>query len=594
MKAAFELIKDLYNKVGSKVTAYIALSIIGSFTGGIGILLIFPLLSFIGLYNETAINSKLLERMKNMFSYLDKDMKLIAVLLIYIVIIGTTSFLDRYISILSAYISTEYREKLRIAYFKKMTSCQWTYFISRNKNELTNILFNDVTNIVTAVATLLYIISDMVLSGIQIGIALFISWKATILILSLGGVAFLIISPYIKKVKDIGLEQRDSYRGLTESIRNQLEGLKDIKCYGLEEEYIKAFEENSEALKEISREYVRINSKPSIIYKIIAAVVLSAYLYYSLVISKMDVAALLIIIVIFSRLWPIYPAMQYSIHQFLVCLPSFHSYREQITDFTKYEVVYDLPKTPEAYALKEEVVFKNVYFKYSQEKPYCLKNISFSLPLNKITAIVGPSGAGKTTIADMLMGLITPDRGGIYLDGVLMDRFLLEQWRSSIAYVQQDSFLFQGSIKENLLRYALEATEEELKEVLRLVSAEFVFELPQGIDTMVGDRGVMLSGGERQRLILARALLRKPKLLILDEATSALDNDNEYKVQRLMEGLKGKTTVLVIAHRLSTVKRADNILVLEDGVIVESGHYEELVSKEQGYLKRMVSIVNAG
>ena len=188
------------------------------------------------------------------------------------------------------------------------------------------------------------------------------------------------------------------------------------------------------------------------------------------------------------------------------------------------------------------------------------------------------SGAGKSTTADLVMGLLRPDNGKITVDGVELKN--MSSWRSQIGYVAQDTFLFNDTVRNNLLLARSDASTEELKEVIDIASAGFVFNLPEKLDTIIGDRGVRLSGGERQRLALARALLRKPSLLILDEATSNLDNKNEKKILESIERIHGDMTVLVIAHRFSSISNSDIIYLMEDGHIVEEGSWEEFNSRK--------------
>ena len=210
---------------------------------------------------------------------------------------------------------------------------------------------------------------------------------------------------------------------------------------------------------------------------------------------------------------------------------------------------------------------------------FSIEDLNIKIKAGKTTAIVGPSGAGKSTIADMVMGFIKPDSGQILVDKIPVSSENLHSWRDKIGYVAQDTFLFNDTIRNNLLLANPDSTEEEIKEALKLASAdEFTFKLPQGIDTVVGDRGVLLSGGEKQRLALARALLRKPSILILDEATSNLDSENEMKILDSIEKLHGNITILIIAHRLSTIQNADIIYLIESGNLVESGTWNELIS----------------
>jgi ATP-binding cassette subfamily C protein len=189
-----------------------------------------------------------------------------------------------------------------------------------------------------------------------------------------------------------------------------------------------------------------------------------------------------------------------------------------------------------------------------EKETYAFQNATFDIPSQKITAVVGPSGAWKSSLADLLLGLLKPETGKITVDGVEITRENLHAWRHSVGYVPQETFLFNDTVRGNLLWAMPSAKEEDLWEALRMAAAEdFVGKLPQGLDTVLSDRGIMLSGGERQRITLARTLLRKPRLLLLDEATSALDSENERWIHQAIESLYDNLTIVIIAHRQSTI-----------------------------------------
>jgi ATP-binding cassette, subfamily C, bacterial len=244
-------------------------------------------------------------------------------------------------------------------------------------------------------------------------------------------------------------------------------------------------------------------------------------------------------------------------------------------------------------AIGRGIRLDGVGFAYADGAPEqheALDDVSFEIAPQQTTALVGPSGAGKTTLADLIVGLITPGAGTITVDARPLVGVTRARWRQSIAIAPQDPFLFHDTIRENLLWARPAASEQELWSVLELAAAAtFVQELPAGLDTIVGDRGGRVSGGERQRIALARALLRGPELLVLDEATSSLDTEHELAIRNALAVLHGRITLLVIAHRLSTVRHADSIVVLDRGRVVETGTWEELSERDSGRLRSLIS-----
>lgn len=232
----------------------------------------------------------------------------------------------------------------------------------------------------------------------------------------------------------------------------------------------------------------------------------------------------------------------------------------------------------------DAVRFEDVSFRYGPDLPDVLKSISFEIPQGDMVAMVGASGAGKSTAVNLLARLYDPTDGRVAIDGTDLRDFDVTTWRRSLAVVSQDTFLFNDTVEENIRFGRLDATDEEIKEAAQLANAHaFIEELEDGYQTVIGDRGVRLSGGQAQRIAIARAILADPEILILDEATSALDTATERQVQEAIERVSEDRTVFAIAHRLSTIKDADNIIVLEGGEIVEEGAHEELLAAEGQY-----------
>jgi ABC-type multidrug transport system fused ATPase/permease subunit len=244
------------------------------------------------------------------------------------------------------------------------------------------------------------------------------------------------------------------------------------------------------------------------------------------------------------------------------------------------------------FVLHREIRFDRVCFAYEGGTDV-LHDLTFTIPRGTMLGIIGPSGAGKTTTVDLILRLLEPKAGSISLDGVDSRTIDLSDWRKKIAYVSQDFFLINDTVRNNIKFYDDSITDDEVWESARLAHVDvFIKERPEGLDTLVGERGIALSAGQRQRLTIARALARKPEVLILDEATSALDAESEGHIQRMLQELKGKITVIIIAHRLSTIVHTDTLIVLDGGKVVETGDPKQLLKDTDSYFYK-VSTINA-
>ncbi|MGL5977927.1 MAG: ABC transporter ATP-binding protein [Erysipelotrichaceae bacterium] len=264
-------------------------------------------------------------------------------------------------------------------------------------------------------------------------------------------------------------------------------------------------------------------------------------------------------------------------------------YNQAMAGFDRFCEIMDLEAQPSGQAhlpesIQGEIEFDDVTFQYEVDSKPVLQNLSFAVEPGKTMAIVGRSGGGKTTLCSLIPRFYELSAGKILLDGIDIKSVDLQNLRSSIGIVQQDVFIFAGSIRDNILYGRSDATEEELIEAARNANAlEFIERLPEGLDTYIGERGVKLSGGQKQRISIARMFLKNPKLLILDEATSALDNESEVLIQTALNTLAKNRTTLIIAHRLSTIVGSDEIMVIEDGKIMERGHHNDLMSAQGLY-----------
>ncbi len=244
-----------------------------------------------------------------------------------------------------------------------------------------------------------------------------------------------------------------------------------------------------------------------------------------------------------------------------------------------------------SFAISNGLDFNHIKFSYRHNEPI-LNDINFSIKVGQTVGLVGPSGVGKTTIVDLLLRLLEPESGHILVDGKDIRNIKLREWRQKVGYVSQDIFLLNDTIENNIKFYGDISDEDMIDAVKKAQIYDFVMDSPDKFQTLVGERGIKLSGGQRQRIVLARVLARQPKLLILDEATSSLDNESENKIQEAIKGLHGKISILIIAHRLSTVMHSDKILVLNNGIIAEEGSPQELLNGKDSYFYKNYNLNN--
>ncbi len=553
---------------------------------GIAILLLIPMLSFsgiLGLQPGAASISRYFEFLKDF----PVTLGLPLILGIYILLVLGQGYLQRSLSIRDAVIQQGYFRHLRLETYKSLLRSNWEFFSRKRKSDLTHLMITELARVNSGINLFIQLLTSIVFTLIQIIIAFWLSAKMTIFVLVCGILLALFSRRYIKRSKVLGNQTSESTSIYLSGITDQFNGIKDIKGNSIEEPRISWFSSLTQRILDEQVEMMKVRSVSRLIYKVSSTALIVLFIFLAIEMFHNQPEELLVIIVIFSRLWPRFTTIQSNLEQIAANIPAF----KVLIDLLKEcEDSKEIKGPTDGYQDIRPIRFEKGFecreldFRYNKaESVYALQNINLFIPANRMTAIVGRSGSGKSTLIDILMGLIQPEHGQVLVDGAPLSKKNLLSLRRSISYVPQDPFLYNASLRENLQMIEASASEEEMWEALTFSSAaEFVKRLPDGLDTIIGDRGVRLSGGERQRLVLARAILRKPSILVLDEATSALDTENETKIQQALDQLKGKMTIIVIAHRLSTIRNADQVIVLDQGRIVQTGQFNQLASEQRG------------
>jgi ATP-binding cassette subfamily C protein len=427
---------------------------------------------------------------------------------------------------------------------------------------------------------ILNLLATSIVAIVYILLAIKLSATMTGLVFLCGIGLIFLLKKKTKIAHETGEGLSEAMSGLYNAISEHLNGMKTAKSYGVEERHVEIFRGLAEQVRHQYTYAIQNQAEVNYWFNIGSVIILSLILFVSVQFLSISTAGLLLLLFLFARLMPKFSSIQQSFQSFINMLPSFN----RVMEMQRRCEEASEAETPryEKIDIGHGIKFDKVSFSYDGNSPV-IKDLDIDIKAGQTTAMVGPSGAGKTTIADLIMGLIVPNEGSILIDGKKFGPEKMRAWRGQIGYVPQDTFLFNDTVRANLLWAKPDAKEEEINQSLRFAAAEeFVNGLPKKLDTTLGDRGILVSGGERQRIALARALLRKPSLLILDEATSSLDSENEKRIQNAIEKLHGQMTILVISHRLSTIRGADMIFVIEDGHLVESGTWDELLAKGDG------------
>jgi ATP-binding cassette subfamily C protein len=566
-----------------KVALALGLMVSLSLMEGISLLMLVPLLKLVGLDVQQGALGRIAEFVSSIFSTIGIRPTLIAVLCVYVFIVIIHSLLRRWESSVSLTLQYEFVVHLRQRLYRAITNTNWLFFVRSRASDFTHALTIEMERVGAATYYLLNLLATAIVAIVYILFALKLSALMTGIVFFCGGILMLLMKRKTKVAHETGEGLSEAMSSLYAAVTEHLGGMKTAKSYGAEDRHADIFGKLTEQVRSMYTRTIENQAEVNYWFDIGSVLILSLILYISFQVLSIPTAGVLLLLFLFARIMPKFSNIQQSFQAFLNTLPSF----TRIAEMRRRCESATEPKTDrmEKFGLKQSIRFDGVAFSYDdQGRIPVISNLDFVIKAGETTAIIGLSGAGKSTIADLLMGLIVPNKGQILVDEVELTPERMKPWRDQIGYVPQDTFLFHDTLKNNLLWAKPDANEEEINQALRFSAAEeFVFGLPKGLETILGDRGVLVSGGERQRLALARALLRKPSLLILDEATSSLDSENEKRIQKAIEKLHGQMTILVISHRLSTIRGADVIHVIEEGNLIESGTWGELIARNERF-----------
>ena len=521
----------------------------------------------------------------------EKDILYAAGSMILLAVVGAV--LVYWNTVFSALISASIYKNIVDDIYIKIQTLDMEYFSSAKIGELMTKVITDPNNINSVIKETFNMIPEVFKVVICFGLALSIDWKLTLGILIVAPVLITIVKKYSKKLKRSGKKRQEAMGLINSKLQESLSGIRVIKAFAMEKEEIRDFRIKNTKLKRIAIQTAKYNARSSAV---------------SEALNYIMIAGLLL-----AGGYRVLRGHDFTPGDFVTIMGAISSMytpiRRAITRFN--EISVDIPSVGRVFEILEEepkiidnenkilfqyfsdnITFENVDFKYKDSDEKILKNINFTVKKGETMAFVGNSGGGKSTLVNLIPRFFDVSNGAIKIDGVNIKDYDVKSLRKNIGIVPQETFLFSGTILQNIKYGKRDATFEEIEEAAKKANAhEFIKKLEDGYNTEIGERGVKLSGGQKQRIAIARAILENPQILILDEAMAAVDSENEKLINEAIEELRKNKTVITIAHHLNTVQNADKIIVMDKGLILDSGTHEELISRCAFY-KEMVEAQN--
>jgi ATP-binding cassette subfamily C protein len=584
------VLRDIVRRMPGRSAILLLLMIVNGFTEGLSMALIFPLLTTVGIGGGEA-SSSVMRVFVKAFAALNLTVTVGSVVSVIVVVVVVQSAVFLAQSWLGAKLQAAYVFDWRYRLMSSIFKAKWQFFVAQRQGDLLHTLMSDTVQAGNVFSILIQIATAALVALIFTAYAMLVSWQATTGLVVAAGIIMTAGIPVLRRGGKVGATMVHYSAGMQSMATEFIGGAKLIKATATEDEASQAF---ATGMTSWLSAYFWSRFQPGILRVTIEGlgiISLCVFFWIGAGVFEFEIAAMLVVFALFVRLYPKLSSVQQNIHTLNISLPAVDRVRRLVLDAqASAEPVSALPLPEEIRKGSIGLKLRDMAAGYG-ETPV-LHSISLDVEPGETVAIVGRSGAGKSTLVDCLLQLVDISHGDILVNGTAVADLPLASWRASVGYVSQETFLFNTSVLDNILWSSEGHSPAEAEEAAKLAGAhDFITGFPDGYQTLVGDRGVRLSGGQRQRIGLARALVARRRLLILDEATSALDSQTEQEVMQTIYDLRGRITMVIIAHRLSTVRNADRIYVLDQGKVVESGTWPELLERD-GQLAHMWRLQN--
>lgn len=556
------------------------LTIISGLLSGVGLALYIPVINYFVGNDKNSNFFNVLSNKVITLLHLHNNFLTVISLATATIVIG--AFLTYVTMLSSGYLSIKGYRSVKMRLINDLLDRPYHYFIQQRIGKIVSIITDQATLASNTTAVMFRYLTDLFLGLVYFASLFAISHYLTFAMFLLGGFMLFMNRFFSRRRERLSSKWMNIKHEQSNLFTETLIGIKTIKSMGLEHFRKKEVESSLDNEKKtIFTTHINYHTQP-LVAKILTTFFASLSIWLSMRVFHLPGGEIIVFLMVAARLSSTMQELNGEWMELAQNMPNI----KIVMQYINWDDSAKAQKTKQKFSLENSIVLKDVSFAYNEHN-YVLKNINMEILKNQFIALIGPSGEGKTTLLDLIIGLYLPTQGRVLYDGMPLECYFQEDWCKSIGVVTQDAFLFNESIAKNISYGDKNPDQGLIEEVARIAFAhDFIKGFKDGYGTIIGDRGVILSGGQRQRIVLARALYHRPKLLILDEATSNLDSESERCIQQSLEQMHGNLTIIAVAHRLSTIRNADIIYCVINGVIEEKGSHGELIASETYYRKQ--------
>ena len=578
--------------LGGKMYLIFFFTFLSGLMDGFGILMLMPIIENFEIINNNSNDGILNNILNFLLKLLNMEVTITNVLIIFVIIFVFKGIFSFIFLTYSAYLRSHLLERLKGRLFDSYSRMSYQYYTNKDTGHFVNVLNGQIEGVLYGFHDFIRFCTSLISTIIYLSFAFLLVWKFGVLVTVIGGLIFFSFRFLNKNVQKFSRIRAHEFGVLNQLLIQVLHAFKYLTATGQTPRLrVNVLSSISKLVKFQFRTDVAAGFTQSI-QEPVAISIMAFLLIVQVTIFNQPIAPVLVAIMMFYRALGSAFSMQISLQNTFAYSGNFEMV---YNEFISQDNFKSNEGTVKIGPFNYGIYFENVSFYFEDIINPTLKNLNFFITAKKSIAFVGQSGSGKSTLIDLITFLLEPHSGSIKIDEVPSSDIELSSWRSQIGFVSQETVVFDDSLANNICLWDgdpnndIEVMNRVIASAKKAHIADYIETLEEGYNTQVGDRGVKLSGGQKQRLFIARELFRNPNVLILDEATSSLDSESELIVQRSIDNLKGSTTIIIIAHRLSTIKNVDCIFVLDNGVIVESGSYEDLSNLENSVFKGLVN-----